>query len=304
MTLRLDDIIVFAELPRAEAARKAREMGEPELAAFLGQPTESVPAHYGVASPFTFMVYRHAANRFGFIRPPVGGDVRRRLPIISPQRMDVDPALRGASLRITLDSVGVARYPGFGEHHILFNFAAQHQGNGGIEDVHFTLSHHLRDGDYVATPGHTIFRGLLVGTEGVMFRGYTVNVASAGDDALLSFLNSDLYRGGLALFTTTHPAVAQLSNATAHLGKTLASKSQNTAVHKFDLGLDFSQIASHARLAEGSYVVVQVPPELDTAWDWTDYYYDRETGQVHAQANPAESLPYNYLILGVAALDA
>jgi len=36
------------------------------------------------------------------------------------------------------------------------------------------------------------------------------------------------------------------------------------------MGLDFSHIATRARLAEGSYLAVQIPETIQTVWNWTE----------------------------------
>ena len=49
------------------------------------------------------------------------------LPICHAGNMKADASLKGASLRIALNRLRVAQYPGGGTHHILFDFYARHQ---------------------------------------------------------------------------------------------------------------------------------------------------------------------------------
>ena len=46
------------------------------------------------------------------------------------------------------------------------------------------------------------------------------------------------------------------------------------------MGLDFSQIATRAPLAEGSYIAVQIPESQQRLWEWEDWLYDPKTGQI------------------------
>ena len=101
-----------------------------------------------------------------------------------------------------------ASYPGGGLHRVLFDFYAQHQVPGGAEDLHFNATFRVREGEHAAVVGFPIFIGLNVGTEGVAFRCYTVNVANEEDERLLGFLESDVFKSGLRLATTAQPAIA------------------------------------------------------------------------------------------------
>jgi hypothetical protein len=43
------------------------------------------------------------------------------------------------------------------------------------------------------------------------------------------------------------------------LARGMASRNKNVAVQEFHMGLDFSNVPTRARLAEGSYIAVQIP---------------------------------------------
>ena len=122
--------------------------------------------------------------------------------------MAADASLKNARIKITLDRLRVASYPGGGLHRVLFDFYAQNQVPGGAEDLHFNATFRVREGEHAAVVGFPIFIGLNVGTEGVAFRCYTVNVANEEDERLLGFLESDTFKSGLRLATTAQPAIA------------------------------------------------------------------------------------------------
>jgi hypothetical protein len=52
--------------------------------------------------------------------------------------------------------------------------------------------------------------------------------------------------------------------------KAIARRHRNVPVQEFYLGLDFGSTATGARLAEGSYLAVQVPEAVQTVWDWEE----------------------------------
>lgn len=65
------------------------------------------------------------------------------------------------------------------------------------------------------------------------------------------------------------------------------------------MGLDFSKIATRARLAEGSYLAVQIPESLQTVWNWDEWAYNPSNGQIVNKAEPTKLVPYNYLVYSV-----
>lgn len=76
----------------------------------------------------------------------------------------------------------------------------------------------------------------------------------------------------------------------------LRVKSQNVAVQKFYLGLDFEDSAMGCRLAEGNYIAVQVADE--TVIDWNKWIYKPEVGAIVHKADNSQ-LPYNYVIFRI-----
>jgi hypothetical protein len=72
-------------------------------------------------------------------------------------------------------------------------------------------------------------------------------------------------------------------------------------VQEFYLGLDFSPVVTGARLAQGSYVVVQIPDRLERVWDWTQWVYDTRTGQIVNRDDRRTLIPFNYVVFGVSA---
>ncbi len=69
------------------------------------------------------------------------------------------------------------------------------------------------------------------------------------------------------------------------------------------MGLDFSSDPAGARLAEGSYLAVQVPQTSLLIWDWNEWVFNRDNGQVVKKSDPTQLIPYNYIIFGVTKYD-
>jgi hypothetical protein len=63
--------------------------------------------------------------------------------------------------------------------------------------------------------------------------------------------------------------------------------------------LDFSRIASRPKLAEGSYIAVQIPEALQTVWRWQDWGYDPVNGRMVNEQHPEQLIPYNYFVVSV-----
>lgn len=193
----------------------------------------------------------------------------------------------------------MARYPGRGTHRILFDFYVQNEVPGAVEDVHFAMTYRAREGQAAAVIGYPIFVGLNVGVEGVAFKCYTVNVQNDDDEAFLTFLDSDVFKAGLQLASTLQPAIAPLSGLAVGLTRTIASRHKNVPVQDFYLGLDFSAMPFHARLAEGSYIVVQIPEREQATWSWDDWVYVPSRGQIVDRATQAQIVPYNFVVFNV-----
>jgi hypothetical protein len=302
-----DDLPVLGKLPPELAAVKLREIGDLGTAEVLEQSAADVATEavsFGVGQwlwPFQDKPWQHTAHAFGYLAPVAPGD--GLVPIRHAGNITADLGLKNARIKITLDRLRVASYPGGGLHRVLFDFYAQNQVAGGAEDLHFNATFRVREGEHAAAVGFPIFVGLNVGTEGVSFRCYTVNIGNQEDEGLLGFLESDVFKSGLRLATTAQPAIAPLAATAVGLTKALASRNRNVPVQDFALGLDFSAIATRARLAEGSYLAVQVPEAEHAAWNWDDWAYHPPSGQVVSRADSLSLLPYNYLVFSISRFD-
>ena len=298
-----DDLPVVGRMPPEKVAPKLREVGENAAADSLrAAPAQLSPSFAPLDwLPFRERLWAHTTHAFGYLAPAEpGSDL---LPIRHAGNIKADSSLKGAPLRITLDRLRVAQYPGGGTHHVLFDFYARHQTTTGAEDLHFNAAYRAREGEGAAAVGYPIFVGLSAGSDGVAFRCFTVNVKNEQDEALIGFLDSDVFRAGLRLASAAQPALAPLSAMALSLTRALAGRNRNVPVQDFYLGLDFGSNPTGARLALGSYLAVQVPESKRAVWDWDEWAYNPSTGQVVQRADKAELLPYNYVVFGVSRCD-
>lgn len=297
----LDQLPMIASLPPGEAAVKLREAGEDELADALASAAGAAPATFGVLSRLGIgrdRAWLHTAHAVGYLAPAAGAG-SGLLPIRHAASIAPDEGLKGARVKVTLDGLRVADYPGRGVHRVLFDFAARNQTSQGAEQLHFNATCRAAEGEQAAVLGRPVFTGLQVGGEGIFLQLATVNVANEGDEKLLDFLDSDVFKGGLQLLTTAQPALAPFCALAVGLTQTIAARNRNIAVQAVDLGLDFSQIAPRPRLAEGSYIAVQIPETIQSVWSWPDWAYDRDSGRMVSASQPAQLIPYNYVVVSV-----
>ena len=167
------------------------------------------------------------------------------------------------------------------------------------EHLHFNATYRVLEGQRAGIAGYPIFIGLNVGAEGVAFKCFTVNVKNDNDEKFLAAMDSDVFKAGLKLVTTAQPAIAPLSGMALAVTRSIATRNRNVPVQDFYLGLDFTNIAGGVRLAEGSYLAVQIPETLQTVWDWDDWVYHPNKGRVLNKSDPTQLIPYNYIIFGV-----
>jgi len=298
-----DDVPVLGRMDPNQAAAKLRELNDVATADQLeagAEPVRGISFGLHPRWPIQDRAWQHTGHAFGYVPPDATAN--RLVRIQHAGLVKADASLNSARVKITLDRLRVAEYPGGGTHLILFDFYAQNQTHASVEHVHFTTTFRARQGEQASVLGYPIFVGLRVGDEGVALKCFTVNVKNEDDTSLLGFLDSDLFRAGLRLASTVQPALATLSGMAVGLTKSLAARRQNVAVQDFFLGLDFSSVATRGRLAEGSYIVLQVPETMVSIWDWRDWGYNPWTGHLVRRASPNELPPYNYLILGVSRL--
>jgi hypothetical protein len=296
----LEELPALGELPPAEAAARLREVGEDEFAAAIEAAEAAAPASYGTGRLRLRRDrgFRHTTHAVGYLAPttaPGGG----ALTITHPGNIDPDASLAGARVKLTLNGLRVADYPGRGAHRVLFDFAAQNQTADGGEQVHFNATYRAAEGEQAAVLGRPIFVGLRVGEEGLLLQCATVNVQNEADEAFLAFLETDTFTAGLKLLETAQPALAPLSAMALSLTKAIAARHRNVPVQKIELGLDFTGVLPGARLAEGAYIAVQVPESLRAAWRWQDWAYQPADGRIVRADDPAQLIPYNYFVIGL-----
>jgi hypothetical protein len=240
---------------------------------------------------------RYTAHVVGHVGDLTGGEPAE---IRSVTELAPDESLKAVPLRIALGKLGVIDYPGGGTHVVLFDSAARHYaGAADVEDLHYNVVVRATEGQRAGLLNVPIFVGLNPGTEGVALQGYTVNVRNEQDEELLALLESGAVRGGLRLLQAAQPALAPLSQIAYSLTKALAAHNRNVPVQSFMLGLDFSRSAYGAVLRTGAYVVVQVPAELQYAWDWAGWVYDARIGDIVSRTDPTAGLPYNHVVFTV-----
>jgi hypothetical protein len=295
-----DDLPVLGAMPPAQAAAKLREIGEFEVAAEIETAQTGAVAFSKGARPWFLAAkpWQHTAHAYGYLAPAPPGDTL--LPIRHAGNVEADATLKDARLRITLDRLRVADYPGGSTHHVLFDFYGENQVEANqVEQLHFNATFRAREGEQAAVVGYPIFVGLNVSQDGVAFKGFTVNVQNEDDEAFLGVLESDQMRSGLKLMKTAQPAIGPLADIAYGLARSLATRNRNVRVQNFYLGLDFTQIATGARLREGSYLVIQVPEQLEVVWNWNDWGYNPANGHVVNRENNSMLIPYNYIVFGV-----
>lgn len=273
-----EEIADFLEsLGDIEGAREMREAGirAQSMARLLGKP------------------WIHTSHVFGYIEE--GCRSEARAPIMSALAAAPDRSLVGSQIKVTLDAFQIAEYPGFGQHTVLFDFKGRDQAGDEAQDLQYASVLTINDYDRAAVNGVPIFTGLTVPPDGLSFKAKTILVASKGDQALIDALQSSVFQDGLKLMGHLQPALPQLVSLVGGITQNLLKRRKNEQIQLFDLGLDFSESRTSARLRRGSYVVVQVPGA--SMWRWESWAFDQHTmSVVDADGKPA---PYNTIVFGV-----
>lgn len=298
-SLWFDDLRVLGSLLPEQAAIKLREIDDDVAAKALEEAASSEITVFSSELPWPFQdrPWQHTAHTLGYISPLSFNG--REVSIQSASSIAPNLELKGSQIKITLNALRVAAYPGGGTHQILFDFYAQNTLSEVIEHLHFNSLYRVREGERAAILNYPIFLGLNVGSNGLIFKCFTVNVKNEEDEQSIKFLESDSFRTGLHLATTVQPAIKPLSEMAVGLIKTVANRRKNVPVQDIQIGLDFNNNPMGAQLAEGVYVAVQIPETLKRVWDWSDWVYDTNTGQIARDYSRDQLIPYNYVAFGI-----
>ncbi len=242
-------------------------------------------------------IWLSTGHAFGYLAPALPG--KRLLPVRALGAIRPDLSLRQSRIIISLDRLCIKSYPGRGTHRVLVHFYAQNQLPDVAEDLHFNALYRVRQGEQAAIRGYPVFIGLCVGASGIRLRCRTINIGNEQDEAFLHWLESDTFKCGLKLAQAASPLVGPFSEMAFGIAKTIAGRHRNISVQDIDLGLDFSTIPTGARLAEGAYVAVQIPEQLQPSWDWDDWAFQPSSGQIVQRSDPSTGLPYNFIIFSI-----
>jgi len=237
--------------------------------------------------------WKQTTHLFGFIEEGATGD--EPIEIKSASRIEADRSLIGQQVKVTLDAFQVHRYPGLGTHKVLFDFQGRDQAGGESQDLQFASVLHASNGARAGVSGMPIFTGVSVPPDGLSFKARTVLIGNEGDEAIIDVLESSIFKDGLKLLAVAQPALPQLVALAGGVTKNLLKRGWNKQVQLFDLGLDFSDSRTSARLRRGSYVVVQVPGE--STWRWQDWRFDPDMLTV-VDANGVAA-PHNVIVFAV-----
>lgn len=209
----------------------------------------------GIRVPFvTNDQWANSGAAIGFIAE--GSSSANELEIVSATSMEPDEALRGTSLKITLDRFYVHNYPGVGRHKILCEFTWRNQADSKSEEMRFALTTEANDRSPAPLQSLPIFVGVNLGKDGLSFEGRTINIKNGGMEMLVEALDNPAFKEGLGLLTTVQPALVPFAQLAKGVVSTIEKQGQNKQVFSFGLGLDFSNTATAAKLRLGSYVVV------------------------------------------------
>jgi hypothetical protein len=246
----------------------------------------------GQSAGFFSRPYSRTGMVLGFIPPDEQAKKIHGISTISG-----DQSLIGKRIKITLDKFFVSKYPGLGVHTVLCEFTGQNQVVDETEELSFALRFNARDDSSPSIAGAPIFMGLTVASDGISFKGRTVNVRNSGDDLVMATLDTPAFKNGLTLLHTAQPALKPLTSlATATVGA-IAKRNQNAQVHSFELGLDFAGSATSARLRYGSYLVAQTDDA--SSWNWDDYEWNANGMALHPFGQPNVTPDFNYMVFAV-----
>lgn len=299
---------VIGKLPPGDVSRILHEAGETDLAKTIDAQIalESTEHHEkdiafrGVSDwwPFSDQPWQHTAHSFGYVSLSAVAD-QEHADIVSATQIEPDTSLVDSQIKITLSGIRAAGYPGGGRHRVLLDFYAQNQSATETEHLHFNSTFSIQEGEHAAILGFPIFTGLRISNTGVAFKCFVVNVRNESDETFLKFLEDDAFRAGLKLTGELQPNLSLFARMAYNITLGIAKRNRNIPVQEFYLGLDFDQTGITARIAEGTYIAVQIPETNQMIWDWKNWIFDKSSGRIVSRSNGKDLVPYNCIIFTV-----
>ena len=278
----------LGSLPADQIARYLDEIGDAARAQALVEASVQGQNFLRPGAPFSA-----TGAQVGFIAPNGTDTV---VDVASAAQLVADTSLIGSQIKISFDRAFVYEYPGVGTHSILCEFVGRNQIKDETEALRMALRFRSADNAGVSTLGIPIFLGLTVGPNGIAFEGRSINVSSSADEFLLEALDGEAFKNGLALVNAVQPGLKPFIALMQGAVKNVVKRTRNTQVHHFNLGLDFSDSATSARLRLGSYVVSQTNR---TDWDWSEFVWDRSSLSLRRRDAGAAAIDFNYMVVGV-----
>jgi hypothetical protein len=231
MTAWFGPVTPIGQRPTIEVVAQLRELGDEALAdelAVSAIPGQETSYSVGGMLGGLFNRFVSTTNICGFL------PVEERDHILPVTKAKPDPTLQDMPLRITLDGLHIARYPGLGIHTLLFDFALQNQrSKGGRHLFHYNAKFQAKNVESVPVRNFPLSYGFMPTAQGITFGFQTVNVASSFDEGLLNFLGTEEFKTGLSLVGTMAPVLGQISQMAVGLTTWLAGQSKNAKVQEF-----------------------------------------------------------------------
>ncbi len=300
--LGLQEIKVLGSLSPEQAAIELRRIGEEKDASLLDEAAKEdiTRGNNKQQKQWAFhdRAWQYTSHTLGYLAPEdrPGRDL---LPIHHASNIKANQSLKNSRVTVILDRLRIAKYPGGPDHNILLSFTGRNNLPRSVEHLHLNAFYSVREDGHATPLGHRIFVGLCVGSEGISLGCRTIKIGNKEDEILLRHLESDIYHDGLRLLEASQPTIPLFSSLSASL--TLAVASRNALIQQFYLGLDLGHHVMGARLAEGSYIAVQIPDTRLHTWAWDQWAYDPVAGRVMGivDGELKNIIPYNYLVFSI-----
>jgi hypothetical protein len=155
----------FEDLPVVGQLPPEQSEGEPAQSFGLGEKK-------GLSWwPFQDRPWQYTAHTFGYLEPVASGSGPQPVRYVGDVKVDPNNNLRGARIKLTLNRLRIASYPGGGIHQVLLHCYAQNQTPGKAEPLHCNATYRVQEGESAGAQGYPLFVGLSVGQEGITVLG-------------------------------------------------------------------------------------------------------------------------------------
>jgi hypothetical protein len=273
-------------LPRLEATdQQPYELFLPGVAAYRVENGDEPPAVRERLSV-------KGTQKVGYVQPVF--DAAASTPILEPEHISPVARISSGPVDISLIGLQVVESAVMGSRRILISLSAIHDSVKRLDVL--TLVDLPAEQPSPDFRRHLIFSGILAGAKTLFLEGTSIVVTDPEDYKFLEFLTVEPFQAGTHYSGKNESNVQAMSILVRSLAQLIAQR--NRLAQSLHLSFVNEPTVETDQLAEGYFIVVQIPPDGTETLTWSDWLFDPVSGAI-VNRQRGHSLPYSYVAVEI-----